>query len=333
METPTLQALASTGSGHCQTNKPQDCASHSYHSADCDTDHSLVCSKFRLHPKKFHRTKTAGKPRIDTTKMQCPDKVEGFAKSLVDALFADKQRNSASEKWDHLLETIQKTALHSFGRKTSKNCDWFEAKSNVMMPIIDAKRAVLTEYKRSPNEKSLQALRATRGKVQQTARRCANEYWQQLSNAIQTAAATGNIKRMYERIKCALGPTQTKTAPSKLLEELDVDPTQEELCKAVDSLTCGKAPGNNGIPPDLIKCCKNTLLLPPLDILCQCWREGTLPQDMRDAKIAPLYKNKDDKSDCNNYRGISLLSVVGKLFARVVLMRLQKLAERVYTES
>ncbi|XP_072179817.1 craniofacial development protein 2-like [Diadema setosum] len=118
--------------------------SSEYHSADCDTDHSLVCSKLRLHPKKFHRTKTAGKPCIDTTRMQCPDKVEEFAKSLVDALSADKQRNSASEKWDHLRETIQKTALHSFGRKTSKNCDWFEAKSNVMMPIIDAKRFVIT---------------------------------------------------------------------------------------------------------------------------------------------------------------------------------------------
>ena len=62
----------------------------SYHSADCDTDHSLVCSKFRLHLKKFHRTKTAGKPRIDTTTMQHPDIVEEFAKSLVDALSADK---------------------------------------------------------------------------------------------------------------------------------------------------------------------------------------------------------------------------------------------------
>ena len=54
---------------------------------------------------------------------------------------------------------------------------------------------------------------------------------------------------------------------------------------------------------------------------------------MRDAKIVTLYKNKGDRSDCNNYRGISLLSIVGKLYSRVVLMRLQKLAERVYPES
>lgn len=54
---------------------------------------------------------------------------------------------------------------------------------------------------------------------------------------------------------------------------------------------------------------------------------------MRDRNIATLYKNKRDRSDCNNYRGISLLSIVGKVFARVVLNRLQKLAVRVYPES
>lgn len=44
-------------------------------------------------------------------------------------------------------------------------------------------------------------------------------------------------------------------------------------------------------------------------------------------------KNKGERSDCNNYRGISLLSIVGKVFARVILIRLQKLADRVYPES
>ena len=150
-------------------------------------------------------------------------------------------------------------------------------------------------------------------KVQQTARRFANEFWQQLSNDIQTVAATGKIKRMYEEIKCALGPIQTKTPPPPpksasgevitdkgkqmerwvehyselysrenvvssvldsivlpVMEDLDTHPKQEELCKAIDSLTCGKAPGNDGIPPDLIKRCKNTFLQPLLDILCQC---------------------------------------------------------------
>ena len=50
----------------------------------------------------------------------------------------------------------------------------------------------------------------------------------------------------------------------------------------------------------------------------------------RDANIVTLYKNKGARRACNNYQGISLLSIAIKLFARVVLKSLQVLAERFY---
>lgn len=133
-----------------------------YHNTDCDTDHSLVCCKIRLQP------------CIHTTSVQFPEKVKEFTKSLQDALAAEHQNNSASEKWNYLRECIQKTAFATFGRKVSKNNDWFVAKSSEMTLVIDAKRAALVKYKHSPSEKSLQALRATRSKVQQTTRCRAN---------------------------------------------------------------------------------------------------------------------------------------------------------------
>ena len=117
------------------------------------------------------------------------------------------------------------------------------------------------------------------------------------------------------------------------MDELDSEPSVEDLSKAIDSLASGKASGNDGIPPELIKHCKTTLLLPLHEVLCQCWQEGVLPQGMRDSKIITLYRNKGEGSDCNNYRGNFLLSIVGKVFARVILIRLQKLAERIYPES
>ena len=117
------------------------------------------------------------------------------------------------------------------------------------------------------------------------------------------------------------------------LEELDREPTIDELSEALDSLASGKAPGKDGIPAEVLKCCKETLITELLEILCLCWSEGEVPQHMRDANVVTLYKNKGDRGDCNNYRGISLLSVVGKVFARVVLKRLQVLAEQVYPES
>ena len=50
-----------------------------------------------------------------------------------------------------------------------------------------------------------------------------------------------------------------------------------------------------------------------------CWEEGTVHQDMCEANIITLYKNKGDHSDCNNYCGLSLLSIVGKAFTCMVL--------------
>ena len=80
-----------------------------------------------------------------------------------------------------MRETMHHTALAVFGKRTSKTHDWLLAKSTEMFPVIDAKPAALIEYKRLPCVKNLQILRAARSRAQQAARRCANEYWTQLS--------------------------------------------------------------------------------------------------------------------------------------------------------
>ena len=74
-----------------------------------------------------------------------------------------------------------------------------------------------------------------------------------------------------------------------LLEELDSEPTREELNEALDS---GKAPGKDSIPAEVLKCCKGIIIPKLHEILCLCWREGEVPQDMRDANIVALYKTK-----------------------------------------
>ena len=118
-----------------------------------------------------------------------------------------------------------------------------------------------------------------------------------------------------------------------VLEELDSEPSLQELSKAIDALESGKAPDEDGIPPGVSKCGTPALLEPLHKLLCLCWRAGRVPQDMRNAKIITLYKHKSDRSDCNNYRGIYLLSIVCKVFTRVVLVRLQVLTGHIYPQS
>ena len=163
----------------------------SYHSADCDTDHSFVCCKIRMQPKKFHRTNTKGIPRIDVSKMSQPDLTEQFTQTFEKECGSLQLGDSAVEKWEAVRDTMYRTAFATFGKWSSKSHDWFEAKSTVMTTVTEAKRADLAEYKRTPSERNLQILRIVRSKAHQTARRCANKCWTKLGENIQSGRHNG----------------------------------------------------------------------------------------------------------------------------------------------
>jgi len=54
------------------------------------------------------------------------------------------------------------------------------------------------------------------------------------------------------------------------------------------------------------------------------FRTAKMPKEWRPSTVIPLYKNKGDVQDCNNFRGIKLLSHSMKLWERVIERRLQK---------
>ena len=87
-------------------------------------------------------------------------------------------------------------------------------------------------------------------------------------------------------------------------------------------LKVDKSPGSDGIPAAVYQHGVEKVLDKLQDLFTNCWEKGTLTQDHRDAVIVSLYKNKGDKSDCSNYPGITLLSIAGKVLARVLLNRL-----------
>ena len=77
----------------------------------------------------------------------------------------------------------------------------------------------------------------------------------------------------------------------------------------MDQLKRGKAAGADGIPPEICKHGGPALHSKLHQLLICCWEQGKLLQDLRDAIIITLYKNKGEKSACSNYRGIDLLSI------------------------
>ena len=52
-----------------------------------------------------------------------------------------------------------------------------------------------------------------------------------------------------------------------------------------------------------------------------------MPKEWRSSVVIPIYKNKGDAQECENYRGIKLLSHIIKLWERVIDQRLHKIVQ------
>ncbi|KAI3364214.1 hypothetical protein L3Q82_011023 [Scortum barcoo] len=74
----------------------------------------------------------------------------------------------------------------------------------------------------------------------------------------------------------------------------------------------GKAPGVDEIRPEYLKSL-DVVGLSWLTRLCNiAWRLGTVPLEWQTGVVVPLFK-KGDRRVCSNYRGITLLSLPGKV--------------------
>ena len=49
------------------------------------------------------------------------------------------------------------------------------------------------------------------------------------------------------------------------------------------------------------------------------FESGGVPEDWRSAVIVPLYKGTGERTGCKNYRSISLLSLVGKIYPGILI--------------
>ena len=63
-----------------------------------------------------------------------------------------------------------------------------------------------------------------------------------------------------------------------------------------------------------------------------CFMLSIVPVDWVTACMVPLYKGKRDMYECSNFRGINLLSVVGKVYGRVLINRIRDKTENVIAE-
>ena len=115
-------------------------------------------------------------------------------------------------------------------------------------------------------------------------------------------------------------------------EELACVPTEEEIREAIAQLKNNKAPGEDQITGEMLKLGGEPIVQWLTRLACSIWQSEKIPEDWQKQLVIPLHK-KGAYDDCDNFRGIALLSVPGKVFCRVIQSRLKEKANQMLREN
>ncbi|TWW68274.1 R2DM Retrovirus-related Pol polyprotein from type II retrotransposable element [Takifugu flavidus] len=142
------------------------------------------------------------------------------------------------------------------------------------------------------------------------------------------------IRRWKEYFQELLNPTNTYPQGGTESDDQEVDHpiSGAEVAEVVKQLPGGRAPGADEICPGYLKAL-DVVGLSWLTRLCNiAWTSGAVPLDWQTGVVVPVFKSRDQRV-CSNYRGITLLSLPGKVYARVLEKRIRLIVEPLIEEE
>ena len=157
------------------------------------------------------------------------------------------------------------------------------------------------------------------------------EYWKYLNSfkPKKKNECSPTLEEFYEHFKNINHNSIKEDNPltdydlSESNEYLNSQITTEEILTCIKRLKNGKSPSyQDNILNEHIKETKDTVLPLYCKLFNKILDSGHLPQIWLEGSIIPIYKNKGERSDTSNYRPITILSCLGKLFTAVLNQRL-----------
>ena len=97
--------------------------------------------------------------------------------------------------------------------------------------------------------------------------------------------------------------------------------------RCIKKLTLKKN-SNGEISPAIIKLAKKEILIPITNCINKCISKKSFPDELKVADVIPVFK-KEDPNNKANYRPISLLPIISKIFERVLLEQIEKFSEKI----
>ena len=93
--------------------------------------------------------------------------------------------------------------------------------------------------------------------------------------------------------------------------------SENKILKYLNNLSANKATGLDGIPSRFVRDSASVIACPLTHVINLSIIQGVVPDDLKSARVVPLFK-KNNKTEVGNYRPVSILSIISKVFERVV---------------
>ena len=119
----------------------------------------------------------------------------------------------------------------------------------------------------------------------------------------------------------------TDYIPNQYQSSMFVNPTCSNEVKNIIMALKDSSPGYDGIKSNILKVTCNSFIAPLTHTINVSLSQGVFPDELKVAKVIPLYKSNDKKC-INNYRPVSILPVFSKLFECIMYRRLMSFIKK-----
>ena len=315
------------------------------------SDHRMVRCKIQINTKQERRKLFFSRPEqfkipeaaIPTFQIELKNRFN-ILESLEDQ---SNDENSLDTMNKNIIVPLKEVAKKFQSRNPSQNSKFSEDTKNLMKkrralkpPSSAREKIEAAELNKTIQKRQREDLRKhttkviedviKQGKGFKTAKRKLGQGKLQFTGVLEedgslTTNRDGIVKRArgyYEKLYSSERPRfHPREGENQHLSHGFPEITTFEVRLAIKQMKKGKAPGPDNITLDLIADADEPIHVRLAQLFNKCLKESKTPEEWNKAILILLYK-KGDPRDMNNHRPISLLSVIYKIFTKVITNRI-----------
>lgn len=326
----------------------------------CDTDHFLVRATVKLKPPTV-RAGAKSKIAVRNSQALNNEEIKNKFKVQLENEISVNSRNVEST-WTSIKNAILRSAEKTLPHKHRTQRDWFDESNEKIEELLKKKRTAHENYLAAPSSKNRKEYQKTRRIVQKEVRVIQENWWNEKAKELEDLNSKNDMHNLYRCIKELVGPIKKPpnilenemgekvydidsrlqmwnqyfdslfnqptnvenpsiTLNADMNTPSDNPPTRFEIEQAISMMKNNKSPGLDNITSEMLKAGEITMVSLLETLFEKIWYEEAIPVEWKQAVIVPIHK-KGSKAKCENYRGISLLSVPGKVLSRILYNRL-----------